>query len=105
LAAGTAEERAAAAADAEATAAAAEADGEQQQQQQQPEAIGEAAGSSKKDAAPEQQKVQRTAAMMTFCVIVRAGGALQVYALPNMACVFEDAEAVLGHQVRCSSSL
>jgi hypothetical protein len=38
--------------------------------------------------------------MTTFCVIVRAGGALQVYALPSMACVFEDAEAVLGHQVR-----
>lgn len=38
---------------------------------------------------------------MSFCCTVRADGSLQLYALPSMACVFQEAEASLGHQVRC----
>ncbi|KAF6256641.1 CPSF A subunit region-domain-containing protein [Scenedesmus sp. NREL 46B-D3] len=102
LAAGTAEQRAAAAADVEVSAAAA-AEGQQQQRRTTaPEASNGVDGGKEAALAQQQQQPkreqQRTAAMMTFCVIVRAGGALQVYALPGMMCVFEDAEAVLGHQ-------
>jgi hypothetical protein len=47
----------------------------------------------------QQQQQQQDAGACSYVCVVRAGGGLQVFALPHMQCVFEDDEAVLGHQV------
>lgn len=90
---------------------------QQQQQAQEPAtAAAEPAASlpgghdATADTQPKQQpfaqkqpsRKQRKPPAMSFCCIVRAGGSLELYALPDMTCVFQEGEASLGHQVRPS---
>eukprot|EP00878_Enallax_costatus_P012110 GHUV01012643.1.p1 GENE.GHUV01012643.1~~GHUV01012643.1.p1 ORF type:complete len:1562 (+),score=569.41 GHUV01012643.1:165-4850(+) len=53
---------------------------------------------------PQQQPARQTQTWqrrppMSFCCVARAGGSMELYALPDMTCVFQEVEATLGHQV------
>jgi hypothetical protein len=58
-------------------------------------AVGDAAAAGTQ----QQQQQQEEAGVCSYVCVVRAGGGVQVFALPHMQCVFEDDEALLGHQV------
>eukprot|EP00879_Flechtneria_rotunda_P015034 GHRR01015709.1.p1 GENE.GHRR01015709.1~~GHRR01015709.1.p1 ORF type:complete len:893 (+),score=333.95 GHRR01015709.1:49-2679(+) len=85
--------------------AAAVPEGQREAQQQRPQQSQDAGVSvAPLDASAEQgndlpQEEADTAAPLVFCCVARADGGLQMYGLPSMTLVFEDAEAVLGHQV------